>query len=72
MEEQNRETPDERNRKEELCRVIEKIGNTPIRNNEDQQGTSRYETTSEPKTQSKETMSTDSNDSLEVPAIKFK
>ena len=48
MEEQNRELPEERNRREELYRVIEKIGNTPVQNTEEQRGTSRQKTTIEP------------------------
>ena len=41
MEEQSRETPKEKRRRDEVFRVIEKLGNTPIRNNENEQGTSK-------------------------------
>ena len=67
MEEQNRESPEERNRREELYRVIEKIRNTPVQNNEEQQVASRQVTTIEPEAQSEETMLNGSNDSLDVP-----
>ena len=63
---------EERNRREAFFRVIEKTRNTFVPSNENQQRTSRQQTLFETKTQSEETMSTSSNDSLDVPAINVK
>ena len=63
IEKHNQETPDERNRKEEHYRVVKKIRNTPVPNNENQQGIRRQRTAIEPEPHNEETMSCSSNDS---------
>ena len=45
MEQQGQETPEEKSRREELFRVIEKSRNTPIQNNTKEQVTSKKTTT---------------------------
>ena len=71
MEQHSEKTPEEKSRQEELFRVIEKIINTPIQNNTNEQGTSE-DTTDEKEDYSEETTSKDSNDSMDVPVINFK
>ena len=70
MEQQNQETPEEKSRREEMFRVIEKI-NTPIQN-KNEQGTSNKAPMKETDDHSEETTSANSNDSMDVPAINFK
>ena len=70
MVEQSRgKTPEEKSR-QELFRAIEEIRNTP--NNENEQGTSKTTLTEETDYHSEETTSTNSNNSMDVPAINFK
>ena len=47
MEQQSQETPEEKNRREELFRVIRKIKNTPIQSKANEQGTSISKPTEE-------------------------
>ena len=72
MEKHSKETPEEKRRGEELFKVIEKIRNTSIQNNTNEQGASKDVSTEEMEDYSKETTSNNSNDSMDVPEISFK
>ena len=72
MDQHSQETPEEKNRREDLFRVIEKIRNTPIQNNTDEQAISKTTLTEETYDYSEEITSNISNDSLDVPAINIK
>ena len=71
MEQQCKETPDETSGREKLLRVIEKVRYTPIQNNTKEQWTSKNTLSEETYDHSKEITSTNSNDSIVVPAINF-
>ena len=72
MKQQNQESPDDKSSREELFRVKEKICNTTLPNNNKEQGTSGTIQTKETDQLREETMSSNSNDSLDVAAINFK
>ena len=72
MEKNNKESEDERSRREELHRVIENFRNTPKNNHEIQPETSRKLRENSESPDTIETASTNSNDSFGVPAINFK
>ena len=72
MEEQEKEPEDNATKREELCRVIEKIRNMPQKQNEEQKETSNNTTEIENQSETNETESTSSAESFDVPAINFK
>ena len=72
MKQRNQDSPEDKSRREELFRVIQKIHNTPLPKNDTEQGTSGTIQTEETDQLSEETMTSNSNDSMEVPAINFK
>ena len=72
MEEQDKEPEDDTTKVEELYRFIEKIRNMPKKQNEGQKETSDNITEGENQSETNETESTSSADSLDVPAINFK
>ena len=72
IEVQSRELPEARTTREDLFRVKEKIINTPLPNNENEQGTRGTTHMEETDHQSEETLSTISKNSMDVPAINFK
>ena len=71
MEQQSQESPEERSRRDELYKVIEKIKITPTNKN-NEQGTSGETQIEETDQQTEETMLSPSNESINVPAIFFK
>ena len=71
MEQESEESPEEKTRPEELYKVIEKVRITPtVKNNE--QGTSGETQIGETDQQTEETMSSHSNNSIDVPVTNFK
>ena len=72
LEQQSQESPEERTRREELYKMIEKKNRNTPTNNNNEQGTSGETQIEETDHQSEETMSSYSNDSIDVQAINFK
>ena len=72
MAEQSQDTTEEKYWREGLFTVIETIRNTPLPKNKHEQGTSRITQEEETDHQSKKTMSTNSNNTMDVPLINFK